>query len=481
MGIQMSDLESNAFNAALANNILNLAIQCDEWANVLFSKVAVTDFDVKLDRDIFKTCRVFYDTHKQTPGVNQLLDIFQKRIADTPEIVELIRQFQNNAVKVPKAVIDSLDDWKLSQTLQTKALSAIKDIRAGASNPKDLMLKLSKELRDEVLKTTAKASFMSTSDLAVFDEVYNDDVTEGEFFWGIPPLDMFSELRVDRTQTHLVLMHPKVGKTSILELIARTNAEMGKKVLFVTLENSQKKIYDRLTRGWYGVGKDQAVLPSIRPVFNRGGDGNTTTAQIQFIETQHTRHMKDPAVRADVRMQIEAMRDLQEIHIAHFPRYTMTLDMYYEVLLRDDYDVVCLDYAAIAHSKHVSANERSKELELFVGTICGFASELDFAQFTVHQAHDQYNEVMWLNNSHASESKSLDRPLDGYWSVSSTPEEIRRNLLRMQCVTHRHTELRPRFLIARNLAVQNFCQDWAWLPDWNGYNLEYLTAGDDND
>jgi hypothetical protein len=473
--------DNNALSVSLANNLINMAIQCDEYANVLFSKISEKDFDVQLDRDMFKACRLFYDQHKQTPGINQLLDIFQDRISDTPEIVEMIRQFQHNAVKVPKAVIDAVDDWKLSQTLQAKSLTAIKDVRATTGNAKAVTLQLSKSLRDAVLTSESKATLLKTSDISIFDSAFDEATNSGEFYWGIPPLDIYPELRVERTHTHVILMHPKFGKTTFLEGVARANAELGKKVLFVSLENSAKEIYRRLIRGWFGVAKEPCITPITLPTFNRQNDGYSDVSRITFNEVRHTRHIKDPLVKKDLRDQVEATAYIQNIDIVHFPRHSMTLNDYYQTLLRDDYDVVCLDYAAIAKYKSSGGGELSKEIETFMGTICGFASELNFAQFTVHQAKESAKEVMWLDVSHSADCQGIDRPVDGFWTVTSTPEEKRRNLWRLQNIVHRHSGLSPRILGSRNLAVQNFCQDWAWLPTWDGYSLDYLNQGNDDD
>ena len=308
-----------------------------------------------------------------------------------------------------------------------------------------------------------------TNRMLGFMDKRDDDV----FSSGITALDERGVMPARKTMW-LFIAPPKRGKSWHLIEVGKMGLLQGKRVLHITLENSEELTAQRYIQSLFAMSKDQTG--SIRtPMFTRGAGGHTT---IDF--DVRTPDALANASRAKLSERLATLKHKAPLLIKEFPTSTLTiaqLNAYLDMLERTENftpDLLLVDYPDLMAID--SANLRIDTGRLFK-ELRGIAVKRNMALVTVTQGSKTAALSKTVTGTMVGEDYSKIATADTIVTYSQTAEERRVGLARMLVDGARGAGDKYIVLVSQSYATGQFCLDSVFMNNHMENEVERV-AGD---
>ena len=227
---------------------------------------------------------------------------------------------------------------------------------------------------------------------------------EGRVSTGFPLLDERLQGGLGAGETGIILAPAKNGKTTALVSFAANALFRQKKVLYVTLELSQKVISARFDCNIFG----------------------------QTLEV----------IKSKPKTFMESMQRIREeivggnLHIAEFPTKSLTVHRLGELIEKQKPEIVFIDYASLLRPSR-SKDERRFELSDIHESLRGVAGKEHVPIWTAHQANRPAFRAKEVGMEHTSEDIQVAGIADVIISLNQMDEEKRSGILRLHIAGNR--------------------------------------------
>jgi replicative DNA helicase len=254
------------------------------------------------------------------------------------------------------------------------------------------------------------------------------------------------------------------GKSLALVTAALRNIiNLGKKVLYVSLEMDEDKIAERFD------------------------------AQISNIDINQLKYNKD-LVKNAVDEQVKEQQDNKLLIIKQFPAGSMTVNTlraYMQQLQMTGFhpDLLIIDY--IGEMKDFPNMPTYESRYRIVRDLRGFATEERICIFTAMQPNKDAREAQkidgdgpgFIDDTNLADSYGQIRPLDGCWSINQMQNEKEAGIARIFVIKHRHGRSRFSFHVQYNMKTLAMDQisDNKYNEIWKQFSLTKINRTSDMD
>lgn len=455
---------------AQQENIVSLLCYSDQHGKIVLGLVDPALFEAEY-REIVIKVSDYWRKHNKAPKLHTT-DLFITEL-DGPRSNTFRRIFfamahmesQLNAAYV----ISGLQAFVRVQRFKASILKAADILgRQDAANPENI------EEVEQVLAEVVKARNLQfdrgvklDDDLGPFIEYLAKQ--HKEFRTGIKHLDD-NNITPARGELFLFLAGKGRGKTWFMINVGRIAMRVGKKVLHVSLENSEMETRGRYYQCAFSIPRWKTEEIKFREMrFDAEGkmlDITKTSEPPKF-------DMQSPYLEEELETYISKTLGLRagNLIIKRFPNRTLTMEMleaYMDSLEQIDGfipDILLLDYAKIMKLKGASPNERRIALGENFERLRGMAIERNIAVVTADQLNRKGYDTQQAHSVHIGEDWSQVHTADTVVTHSATDMEMREGLARLYVDHARTSKDKFGVLITQSFEMGQFVLESALLPD----------------
>jgi replicative DNA helicase len=447
-------------------NVLTILVFDKENSKFVSEVVNESLFDAPYYRTIAKKAIQFiYDYGK--PLEEHIADELELELtgpdnATYREILNSLFTLKNNYNS--EYIIDKLTDFIRDKKFTTNLVTA-----------HNLYVQGNKEKAIDLLKEAF------TFNLSLFDPGLSlDDVDEGlasnntgnTFPTGISILDKY-EICPTRKQLYTFIAPSGGGKSWNLLHLAKIALYAGYKVVYITLEMSEKDVYSRLIQSIFAFTRFRTDDVIKSAIFNRNGVGDLIGIN-QLIVGERTA-LKDEDIISIVKSKLPVLRGrTKNIRIKEFPTSGVSLSEiigYIDGLERTQNfipDIVLVDYADLIK---LDASNLRIELGQLYKSLRGFAVERNLAVCTASQVNRYGSKQALAKATDISEDYSKVAISDILITYNQTDLEQTCHLARLYVDKSRNSRDNLTVLISQNYDIGQFCLDSVYMP--KNYNIEH--------
>ncbi|MGE4412109.1 MAG: DnaB-like helicase C-terminal domain-containing protein [Candidatus Caldatribacteriota bacterium] len=185
------------------------------------------------DRDVFIAIEKVFNTYNMLPSFEELSDKFG----------------YDKALEMPlNYYINEFTEFVIEKNIENTAEDVNKILKSTTRSRKDAVLALKR-----LVESTKEVESIITSEIKTIAEigsdylleVYNNRVMEAGITTGWKTLDKYTN-GLQKGNIFAVLARVKMGKTAVMLHMANAAMESGYKVMFISMEMTEKEIFDRL-------------------------------------------------------------------------------------------------------------------------------------------------------------------------------------------------------------------------------------------
>lgn len=429
---------SNEFQKNIVALLLNdrwFAVQCRDLINPSYF---VDEVHQLLCKKLFS----FLEEYKDVPQKSFILEEVESSIINKSNDIKLHYIAETNALY--EKYVPNLEsrDYLLHKILNFAKLMALKksfdeslNLMKRSPNDESTWLKIQNILRDALLvdrNFNEGLNYFETFEER-YDRMQKEEEVQERFTSGFRPIDdallgggphrgeMYSWIGMSGTGKSLALV--TAGLKNITEL--------GKKVLYISLEMDEDKIAERFD------------------------------AQISNININKLKDHKDNVKNA-LEEQIKEQENKKMLVIKQFPAGSMTVNTlraYMQQLYMTGFkpDLLIIDY--IGEMKDFPNMPTYESRYRIVRDLRGLATEEKICIFTAMQPNKNAREAQkidgdgigFIDDTNLADSYGQIRPLDGCWSINQMQNEKEAGIARIFIIKHRHGRSRFSFHVQYNM------------------------------
>lgn len=427
-------------------------------ARLVRSLISYKTFDVYF-RDIAQEAEKYLDKYKKCPG-EHTLDIFasiKERQPDAEDIYDRIYSSLRSTAKGinREYVISQASLFARFQRIKrgvTEAIDALNDPTEEKINQADAILekcrKSSANLFDPGLR------FTDYQRGSKFLDMNQDDV----FKTGVKQLD---DLRLGpaRKQLHLMAALYGKGKTHwLVGCLGRTALMTRRRVLHVTLEMSEEKMYQRYCSALFSITKRKQEVEYKK--FKEDELGRFIGFKDRVIKDRPS--YEDDNIRPLLRSKIKSFEKRPGLIIKQFPTGQLTipeLRAYLDALEGTANfmpDLLIIDYPDLMQ---FDAKFERQELSRIYKELRGIGVERNIAVAAVTQANREAEYSKSVQGKHVGKDFDKLATVDVFLTYSQTEAEHELNLARLFVGKGREDKDRFTILLSQAYAIGQFCMD----------------------
>ena len=454
-------------NGSLEDNILTLLCYSDIHAAAVALQTPPELFSTKEYRRIAEAAHAHLERYS-TPPKNHLRDILEKQLRRGEEGILLRRTIEAMEQLAPELQAEYVLE-QLDRFITIRKMTMAVEEAADALNRGDVEKATEALYAQEVVHKAVDGIWVNDPE-RMLGFMTEDD---GDFFSsGIDTLDDMGIFPRRKTMTVLI-GSAKAGKSWFLIEVAKRGLMHRKKVLHITLENSQDLTAQRYVQSLLAMASDKKDESVRIPVFTRDSLGRCTSIDYDQLApeiigkaTHHVMSKKLRAVRG-------------RLLIKEFPTSTLTIaqyNAYLDMLARTENfvpDLVVLDYPDLMHLD--SAQLRIDTGSLF-RKLRGTAIQRNHALVTVTQGNRASGTARVVTTGMVAEDWSKIGTADTVLTYAQTPEERELGLGRVLVAAARHARDKFLVLISQSYATGQFCLDSCYMSKFMESEVDRLTG-----
>lgn len=275
-----------------------------------------------------------------------------------------------------------------------------------------------------------------------------------------------------------------VGKSWFLLHLAKHALMARKRVLYVTLEMTEKEAFQRLAMSFFSY-TARAQLEGVAIQRLKSDDEGRFASMRSRILTDRP-HLFDhvgpaPGVEERLRRELRGMSRRPHLYVKEYPAASLTMRKFrsdlslYESSEGFLPDLICFDYPD--EMEIASAEHKRTELITIFTQLKGIAQERNLAMATVTQLNAEGAKARVATKSHLAEARGKAHKADVLITASQTPEEHALGLCRLFAAKGRHGKDRFGVLVSQSLDLGQFVVDSSRLSDSYEALLHDATEG----
>lgn len=286
---------------------------------------------------------------------------------------------------------------------------------------------------------------------------------------GIGPFDK-AGLGPARGELFIMAADTGVGKSWFLLQLAKCALMAHKRVLYVTLEMTEKEANQRLAMTFFSYTqhreKDGVILQRLKS----DDHGRIASMRSRILTDRpflFDREGPAPGVEEQLRRLLRSYKRRPALYVKEYPAASLTMRKFKSDLLLMESaegflpDLICFDYPD--EMEIVSAEHKRNELITIFTQLKGIAQERNLAMATVTQLNAEGAKARVATKSHLAEARGKAHKADVLITASQTPEEHELGLCRLYAAKGRHGKDRFAVLISQSLDLGQFVVDSARL------------------
>ena len=303
------------------------------------------------------------------------------------------------------------------------------------------------------------------------------DVDEADVFGsGVAALDA-RNVRPRRKAMFLFLASAKAGKSWYLIAAAIDALMSGKKVLHITLENSEELTAQRYVQSLFALAADEADEMRV-PMFVKDDEGRHTRIDFHTITPRQVRDVP----RNDLEKRLEHFKKRGRLLIKEFPTGMLTvpqLNAYLDTLAKTDGfvpDMLVIDYADLmtldVATLRLDTGRLYRELR-------GVGVQRNMAVVTASQGNRGSATARVVGVTNVAEDWSKIGTVDTVVTYSQTAAEHKLNLARLYVAAARGSKDKFIVLISQAYATGQFCLDSVFFNHYMASEVDRLSGDEE--
>ena len=453
----MSDLLSGS----LQENLLTLLCFSEKGASLVRNAVEPELFSSHLYRTIIGRVYDFLDQFHKPPAEHLpdlLEDILGRKDNEADLCLWLVEAVYDLKEKMNEDyILGQLEAFIRQQRLKVSLIRASELVQEG--NLEQAEVELEKGMRTRLQLFSPGATLAQGLRSVLEKDVRRDIVPTG-----IKELDQY-ELGPARGELHLFIGLPKRGKTWWLINFSRQALMARLRVIYVTLELSEKQILQRHIQSIFSMQRHKAKLEVSRLVHDELG----RFMRFEREEITGRRALSDPQIRKFLESRLDRLHSRNNLLVKEFPTGGLTvsgLRAYLDAVERVHRfvpDVLIVDYPDLMR---VDPRNYRLELGAILRDLRGVAVERNLVMAVAKQSNRSGAEARLVTDAHAAEDFSAIATADTVITYSQTLAEKELGLARLFVSNTRVAE-RDRFIVLISQAYQigQFALDSALMVD----------------
>ena len=347
----------------------------------------------------------------------------------------------------PKYVISQVSGFLREQRLRAGILSAAESLEAGKVSDAEDAMRKSLQGSIDVFNPGLLLSKVSV------EETIHNEVEA--YPTGIKELDA-KNLGPTPSELHIMLASYGRGKSWFLMHLAKKALAYGKKVLYVTLEMSEKRVAQRFIQAFCSVTRRPEEV--VTCFFEEDSLGRFSGFRMK--ELKNVRSFADEGIERILARKMKMFRKRSPLVIKNFPTGTLTvreLEAYLDSLeasIGFKPDLLCLDYLKLL--KFNDAKNFRLELDMAAVDLRGLAASREIAVDTVMQVNREWSGKKLIMGQGVSEDWGLMGIVDVALTYNQTEDEHAMNIARLYVDKGRNEADRYSLLISQNYAIGQF-------------------------
>ena len=305
------------------------------------------------------------------------------------------------------------------------------------------------------------------------------NVSESDFFTsGIETLDTRG-IRPARGELFLIIGAKKIGKSWWAIEVGKQNINRRKKVLHITLENSEDITAKRYVQALFAMTPGQAETVRY-PIFKRDQLGRFTTIDYDTRVAEGITAETAPRIAKKLR----AFKSRSRLLIKQFPTGSLTiaqLEAYLDTLARNENfrpDIIVLDSI---NRMAVNSDKIRTDLGQLAIRLRGVAVKRNVAIFTTTHSNRAGDSAKIVSGAqHVGEDYSLTGTADTVCTISRTKQEREMGRARIFVDAARNAEDKWIAMISQNFVTGQFAIDSVYMARHVEQEVERLDAESDD-
>lgn len=458
---------------SLEDNILTMLVHSGEHAANIALQIAPDLFSTPKYRTIAETAANYLLVYGKPPGVH-IRDLLEKELSrgDDGKILSSVLNDMDTLIPNLHAqyVLDGLARFVALRQLARAVEEADEHIRAGDVAGAERAL-----YQRDVAQASSPGIWLHDAE-AMFHWM---NVSESDYFTsGIDVLDT-RNVRPARGELYLIIGAKKIGKSWWCIEMGKQNIQRRKKVLHITLENSEDITAKRYVQALFAMTAKESE--TIRyPIFKRDQLGRFTTIDYDTRVAE--------AINADtmprLAKKLRAFNKRAKLLIKQFPTGSLTipqLTAYLDYLERNEKfkpDLILLD--SINRMK-INGDRIRTDLGQLAIQLRGVAVARNIAVVTTTHSNRAGDSAKVVSGAqHVGEDYSLTGTADTVLTISRTKQEREQSRARLFVDAARNSEDKWIVMISQNYQTGQFAMDSVYMNHHVEQEIERLN-GDDND
>lgn len=437
---------------SLEENTLTLLCFSDRYAPQLILRLTADLFSTRAYREIADAAIQYLEQYGKPPGVH-LRDLLESKLRreEGKFMATVIAAMEKQAPSVnPDYVLPQLDNFIELRQYANLVERAADAVQAGnLAQARDVFTSV-----PATPQSDSPGIWLSEADrmLGFMDKRDADTFTSG-----VEVLDHLDVVPSRKTMTMLIAP-PKKGKSMWAVNCGKEALLHRKKVLHITLENSEQLTAQRYVQALFAMTRKEASGLRVA-VFER--DANDIVASINFRTIDPM--ALTPENRAKVLAKLHRLRNMKLL-IKEFPSGTLSLGQLRAFLNRLERnhhfkpDMLIVDYPDLMEVS--SNNQRTDIGRNFVG-LRGIAVERELALICPTQGNRSSGDAKQTKGTMVAEDYSKLMTADTILTYSQTNSEHEFGLARLTVEGAREVEDGMTVMIAQSYATGQFCLDSA--------------------
>ena len=457
---------------SLSENLLTLLALDDKNGRLVYGMVTPELFSNDIHQLLARRMFEYWRDHNKPPGKAHTADLVADIIDDPrhPQartfktmIMQMIVLYDNNINTA--FVIDQVRAFIRLQEFNRAVMETAEQL----DSRKQLAIPDVEQLWDKLLRQKQVPHDLGLR-LGDLDQMlaYLDQHAKPEFELGIAALDR-NGISPERGTLMTLLAATGGGKSWFLCHCARRALRQGKKVLFVTLELSDKAVQIRCWQNLYGIAWKDDVIETNITTLQLDRDKRLIGLRTKSVEAEFS--LRHPKLKA--KLQPELKRDrFDNVRIKYFPARTLTVPQLRACLdqleIAENFvpDIVLLDHLGLMQTK---VEHHRVELGLLTTELRGLAIERNVALVTAQQINRESQNAKLITRQAISEDFSIVQTSDFVLTLNRLDKEKQCKLARIWVDKGRQTTDNFGAVISQNFDHGMFLLNSApWTSSYQG-------------
>lgn len=458
---------------SLEDNILTLLVHSAEHSANIAMHIAPDLFSTPKYRTIAQRASDYLLVYNKPPGVH-IRDLLEKELTRGDDGKLFSRVLDDMDTLLPDLnadyVLAELARFIASRKLAQAIEEADEHLRAGDIEGAERAL-----YQRDVAQASSPGIWLHDAD-AMLKWM---NVPESDFFTsGIDALDVRG-IRPARGELFLVIGAKKIGKSWWAIEVGKQNIQHRKKVLHITLENSEDITAKRYIQALFSMTQGQSETVRY-PIFKRDQLGRFTT--IDYDQRVVEGITADTAPR--IAKRLRAFKARSRLLIKQFPTGSLTiaqLEAYLDQLARNENfrpDLIVLDSI---NRMSINSDKIRTDLGQLAIKLRGVAVKRNIAIFTTTHSNRSGDSAKVVSGAqHVGEDYSLTGTADTVCTISRTKQEREAGRARIFVDAARNAEDKWLAMISQNFMMGQFVLDSVYMAKHVEQEVERLDAENDD-